>query len=170
MQSEDYKALEAIKKNWDKLGFQTRLYSISKEIPVPVLTIALQTDYKEDVLALDLAFTPFSKEEIQYTRFLQMSIELETDVTEENKNDILQFANQVNTMIPLGQFTILNNRIAYRYTYPMSNAVDAADNSCLETISLYSVLAIEYSTIFSKLASGIITLSEACSSFLDNKF
>ncbi|MDD3569874.1 MAG: hypothetical protein PHY44_02080 [Lachnospiraceae bacterium] len=157
----NYQQLDKLNQCLIPLNFQTQLYDVSENIPIPVLVVGLKEDYKGDICAINIAFTPFNNEDLEYTSLLQLSIEMSVDVNQGNEETLIRFANKVNSIIPIGNFVLTDNTLCYRYVYPVASTVEITHSSVLETISLYSLFFFQYDEIFAKLASGIISYNEA---------
>lgn len=159
--NQNYNDLEKLEVFLKDLNFETKLYNVEEDFPIPVLVVALNKDENGSICKLHVAFTPISSEDLQYTRMLQLSLELETDITDKNSMKLLKFSNHVNTFLPIGYYTLMDDVLCYRCVYPIANELDITNSSILETISLYSILFIQYEEIFLKLASGKFSYEDA---------
>ncbi len=107
------------------------------------------------------AFNPYPKEEIQYSKFLQICSDLPLDVTPHNKGTLAEAIGFVNAHIPLGHFGLQEDKVLFRYVYSIPLTVTLEDSHCLETISL-AILVLElFSGVLCDLAIGKLTVKEA---------
>lgn len=166
--SNNYAELQQLEKYLQNLHFHTQLHDVSEYVPLPLLMLDLKQEGTEMPFFLNIAFTPFPSEDIQYTRYVQLSAELPVDVNDNNLQLLLDFSNIVNGIIPIGHFILFQNKVCYRYSYPLSSQEAIDGNSFLETMSLFSLLLIEHSPIFKKLSLGLFTLEEARREFMGN--
>ncbi|NLK38438.1 MAG: hypothetical protein GX299_10225 [Epulopiscium sp.] len=157
----NYQELDKLNQCLRTLNFQTQLYNVSENIPIPILVVGLKEDYKGDICAVNIAFTPFNDDDLEYTRFLQLSIDMAVEVNQNNEETLIRFANKVNSIIPMGNFVLTDNTLCYRFVYPIANTLEITHSSVLETISLYSLFFFQYDEIFAKLASGMLSYNEA---------
>lgn len=157
----NYQELDKLNQCLCTLNFQTQLYNVSENIPIPILMVGLKEDYKGDICTINIAFTPFNDDDLEYTRLLQLSIDMALDVNQSNEETLIRFANKVNSSIPVGNFVLTDSTLCYRFVYPVANTLEITHSSVLETISLYSLFFLQYDEVFAKLASNVISYKEA---------
>lgn len=164
----DYLELQTLDRHLQEMGFHTALHPVSEEVPVPMLVTALEGEDADHLLICTLAFTPYAQEAMPHLRLLQLSVEMNLEITESNRAALSEMMELVNGIIPAGHFAIIENALCYRYTLSLSEKEEITDLSVLEIFSFFSVMAIDQNDLFSKLASGHLSLEECKKAFLDD--
>jgi len=158
---EHYNKLNKISEYFKSIGFETILYDVNKDIPIPTLAIGIQEDYKGEPMEIDMLISPFLEDEMPNTLFVQLSSELNVKINQDNFSDVLILVNEINSILLLGHFAIINNSVCYKYTCPIPKALDIVNDSFIESFTVLSLLITNFNEIICKTASGIYSLNEA---------
>lgn len=155
------KFLLDLKNTLSDLGFYTEFTPVGDITPVPILTTAVAINENVEPSLVNMAFSPIDDEGIEKNEFLQISIELNVEVTDKNKNDLIELSNTINQGIIMGHFSINQDVLVHRYTYPMEKVKEPDFMRFLEVFSFISIIVLEYETKFFDLSTGKISIDQA---------
>ena len=160
MLKEHRKELYTLSTYLQKLGFESELFDDPEILPIPVLSFAIKTE-ENFVYTTNALFAPLPKNELEHSRFLQFSTDINVSITKENKEVIYDLMNCINGFVPLGHLAILDNILYFRYTYSIAEEESIIGNSLVETLSMHVLFCISYIVVFKNLSTGTVTLEDA---------
>lgn len=141
------------------LGMHVTTHNASETISVPVLVIALR-EVCDELLAVDISFSPYEKDALTETKLLQIGVEFPFDIPLRDTQKIPALLNRINAYVPVGHFSLLDTVLYYRFVCPIPKTMRASSMTVLESISMVSVFASNYEEIFRKYVNKKITFDE----------
>lgn len=146
-------------KEFTKLGMKVTVHNVSVKNSLPVLVIVLRENGSE-LLAVDLSFSPFERQSLKETKWLQMGVEFPWDILSQDQPRFLGLLNKINSYIPVGHFSLIDEVMYYRFVCSIPKKMKASALPVLESISVISVFAANYEEVFRNYLTKKITFTD----------
>lgn len=134
-------------KEFEKLGMKVTVHNVSEKNSLPVLVIVLREN-GDEILAVDLSFSPFERQSLEETKWLQIGVEFPWDILSQDQQRFMGLINKINTYIPVGHFSLIEEILYYRFVCSIPKTMKVSSMPVLESISVISVFAANYEEVF----------------------
>lgn len=141
------------------------LTPVGPEAELPVLTIGLQ-EIDGEALFANITFTPFEKDNLEFTNFLHIAADFTLEVKDEDLSDVSDLIITLNNHLPFGALTLLEGNVSLKYVIPISKELKCTNSSTIETFSIFGIFAIQFNESFHKFGKGEITIEELTKTLL----
>lgn len=157
--NECYDELVLAGEAFSKLGMKATVHGVSEKNQLPVLVIALR-EAGNELLAVDLSFSPFERKSLEETKWLQIGVEFPWDVPNRDNQRFIGLLNKINSYIPVGHFSLVGEIMYYRFVCSIPKNMSASSMPVLESISVISVFSSNYEEVFRRYLTNNISFNE----------
>ncbi len=133
----------------------------SKTFELPTLVQPLPNDSKDRARVFTMNFVPLEKEDVEYTRFLQIHCELPFTMADGREIETLRILNMVNQVMAVGSFTLQGDKLSYRYVFgsPIDAVLD--EGVFMETMFMMAFMLDLAQDPIESVAAGEATAADA---------
>lgn len=151
--------LEAISTYYQAMELKSQLIPALQEAPLPSLLAALPDDDEGRPRLITHSFLPLDEEDAEYTKFLQLYVELQDSLEGIDRVTLLEAVNRLNTTMPLGLCALVRDpngeeKMVVRFVqgYPIDEPVD--QGAFTETVLLFDLSCTLTSIVISGLSEN----------------
>lgn len=151
--------LEAISTYYQAMELKSQLIPALQEAPLPSLLAALPDDDEGRPRLITHSFLPLDEEDAEYTKFLQLYVELQDSLEGIDRATLLEGLNRMNLTLPMGVCALARDpdgseKVVVRCVqgYPIDEPVD--QGAFTETVLLFDLSCTLTSIVISGLSEN----------------